>query len=281
MNWSKAKNVLILAFLITNTLLIYGIFSDRFTEDTSGISDLKFYSNVEQMLLTRNIHVLAEVPKHIPNMNKVTISYELFRDDKIAESFFDEYTKREIEDELFYVSGLEELSIVNNKELYYINNKDSKTYTELYDEKLFQIADDFLKKRELYDENVKKIFIKKVGKSYKLLYTKEIEGYAYEESYMKFDIDSRGVHKFERLWIDVVEKDVQTQTRLTDPSEALLRLMYQETVRNLDVLDISPCYYFGGNRNNIIDYKNAKKGEAVPVWRIVLSDGNKYFFELE
>lgn len=279
MNWSKAKNVLIMAFLITNILLVYGILSDKLGKEESKLSDQVFYANVVKMLEEKQIKMLVPLPENVAPMGKVTVEYDLFRDDEIANRFLKEYTKQEIEDKIFYVDGLEELAILNSKELLYTNNNNSMIYKDLAADKLFEIADEFLKKRGLYDEQVKKIFVKKTGGSYKLLYTKVIDGFAYEEAYMKFDIDSRGVYKFQRLWINKIDYQ-PAEIKMTDPSEALLRLLYYPNIEQTDIIDLSPCYYFGGSKNNVIDYKNAKKGEAVPVWRIILSNGEKYFFEM-
>jgi hypothetical protein len=42
---------------------------------------------------------------------------------------------------------------------------------------------------------------------------------------------------------------------------------------------LRPCYYLGPGKNESIDYDNAKRGEGNPAWRILLSDGRKYFYE--
>lgn len=278
MNWSRAKTILILAFLVTNIILGISIIKETNNGITNNEADTQYYQEVMKILDKKQLKIRSDLPQAKVSMQNATVEYEIYEPNLIASYFFEEPTEKIDEDRISFVEGKEQLEIINSKELFYTNKSVENNYESLNSSKAFDIADEFLKKRQLYDENARKTYIREVDGTYHLLYTKLIDEILVEESSMKFSINQSGVFEFSRLWIDGVEPKGE-MIELGDPIEVLLKFLSEDDIENLEIIDLQPCYYFGPGKNNIVDYKNAKRGEGIPSWRILLSNGSKYFFE--
>lgn len=80
MDWGRAKNVLIYAFLLLNLVLGYQIWMDA--RETAG-ANLDFTSladNTQQAMEEKGIQVLAPIPNETPKLPK--LSYEFIEDNK-------------------------------------------------------------------------------------------------------------------------------------------------------------------------------------------------------
>lgn len=80
MDWGRAKNVLIYAFLLLNLVLGYQIWMDA--RETAG-ANLDFTSladNTQQAMEEKGIQVLAPIPNETPKLPK--LSYEFIEEDR-------------------------------------------------------------------------------------------------------------------------------------------------------------------------------------------------------
>lgn len=278
MNWSRAKTILILAFLVTNIILGYSIYNEneklKITENLNN----QYYEEVIKTLEVKNIKLKTNLPNIREEMQNATVEYQLYQPKIVAGYFFEEPQITEIEDKVIFQKNSEKLEVINNKELVYVKQVDEKLNEEITPNQAFEIADKFLKQHNFEDLETKKVHINSQNGRHKLIYTKTINDKLVEESKMEFVVSSQGVLNFDRIWISdvVLKKEIVI---LEDPIESLLKLLSEDNIENTEIIDLQACYYFGPGKDKLIDYKDAKKGEGIPAWRILLSDGRKYFFE--
>ena len=148
MDWSKAKTILIIAFLITNILLIIVLFSSEKHIETT--TEEEFVQDVIRLLNKKSIFVDTEIPKDIPSLNTVTVEYEIINTNEINMKFFNGEGKITADGldivDIFYEE--EHIIITNQKRLLYKNNNEINKYPELNEDKAKTIALEFLEDKE-------------------------------------------------------------------------------------------------------------------------------------
>ncbi|RKD32101.1 two-component system regulatory protein YycI [Thermohalobacter berrensis] len=283
MDWSKAKTVLIIAFIVTNLLLAYVVFIHK-GEDTSYLTVQEgFIEDVKKLLAKKDIQVDCEIPKDISTMSKISIEYEVYEPEKIAKRFLGNYKKIEKDKDIYYQNEKETLRVVSNKKIVYENKSNNLSFYKLNKELTQSIVKDFLKNKGFNTDDFKLSNYKEKNGKYILEYTKVYKGILVEKSYMTFQIDKTGIKKFERFWINVTgenKENLNLETRpIIEPApEVLLRLLSQKDLYGKTITDIRLCYYFP-EKHSIGDWKSTVKGQTVPAWRIKFKDGTVVFLE--
>lgn len=281
MDWSKAKNILIISFILTNIFLAYVLYSVNQDEEKIEIQD-EFIEDVIELLAQKSIKIDTEVPKEIPSLNIASIEYEVYDAVKIAKKFLHNYTEELIGDKKVYRNGKKTIKFQdNNKRLIYkdeslLNNERKNDLTK---ENAIKTAEEFINTHEFDLKNTELSLVLEQNGIYKLFYNKVLGDVAVEQSDMVIEVSSNGVISFERYWIKNIEKQNQI-LKLTSAPKALLRLLARDEYSGNTIKKIEICYYF-----NIDDYKedanlkDSKGGLAVPTWKIVFQDGEKVFLE--
>ncbi|MBA9085960.1 regulatory protein YycI of two-component signal transduction system YycFG [Fontibacillus solani] len=80
MDWGRAKNVLIYAFLLLNMVLGYQLWNDLQEQADSNLDFTSLESNIQQTMDDKRIKVLAKIPTETPQLSK--ISYRLVEDEQ-------------------------------------------------------------------------------------------------------------------------------------------------------------------------------------------------------
>lgn len=280
MDWSKAKSILIIAFIITNLILGYVLVENKDTEETFN---KEFIEEVKGELLEKNIIITAKIPTDTPSLPKLTIEYEVYDPQKVVTLFLGKYDEKDEQfDKKFFKYRGKELTIFdNNKRLFYTSNNSEEKYKDLNESSLVEIAKNFLSERSFSTDDFKlgDYDYEPNRKAHYLEYVKIHKDRFVEESYMRFEIDNTGVTRFERYWIDT--KDVTySNFSISSAPNVLLRLISKVDVIGKTITDIDLCYYFSPNdESEHVDPKNTMKGQAIPAWRVKFSDGTKKFLD--
>lgn len=284
MDWSKAKNILIVAFIITNLILTYVLIENRPMEDT--FND-EFITNVKEKLSEKDIKLSdkVEIPIETPSLPKLTIEYDIYKAPKIAEAFFDKYSQTVLSNAHIFRAENETLAVKNNKELIYTNRNYKNKYEDLSEKGLKKIVQEFLTDKGFATDDYKLADYDYITekKIHQLKYVKVYKDKYVEKTYMKFQIDKSGVIKFERFWVDVKDR-TENKILVSSAPNALLRLLSKKEVTGKTITDISLCYYFDPNRESekheeMFDPDSTSTAQATPVWRIKFSDGSTSFIE--
>ncbi|KPU27216.1 hypothetical protein TR13x_06560 [Caloranaerobacter sp. TR13] len=278
MDWSKAINILIIAFLITNLILVYVLIDNKRDESAYLTVKEEFIKEVENLLSQKGIKIDADIPRTIPSLPLLTIEYEIQDPQKLAQKLLGDYNKEVVDGEILYKNGSETLKIIDNKKIVYKNDSSIKIYNQLNKNIAISIAENFIKSKGFDQNDYKLTDYSFNGNRHILRYTKTNKDMLLEKSYMIFEIDNTGIKRFERLWFNFV-KTSERKITISSAPESLLRLLTMEDVYGKTIVDIRLCYYFDPIKHGARDWKKTLKGEAGPAWRIKLSDGTLIFVD--
>lgn len=279
MDWSKAKNILIIAFIITNIFLAYVLINSR-TTNVPIVGD-DFIKDVKVFLLEKNIKLAVDIPKNIPSLPLFRIKYEIYNPKDIANRFLGkEYTTETIKGNTYYINENENITVKNSNEIIYENNNTDLIYNDLTSKKAEHLAKEFIISKGFSDKDCKLSIINYEDQAYYIEYTKVIDGFYFEKSYMRVTISSAGITKFERYWIESAESDESATVTVMSAPRALLKLLTMEEAYGKTIEEIAICYYLDPqNHIGVNDPNNTKGGKTTPAWRIIFDDGTKIFLE--
>lgn len=295
MDWSKAKNILILAFIVTNVFLIYNIQSKLFEQEQVQLINDESVANVEQYLEESKIKLETNIPREIISLPILDVRYKIFNSDSIAESLLGkDYIKETrsteyltLNKEIFKTED-KELTIDGNKRLKYINkNNDVNNYL-INEEKIIEISDNFLKEHNLLTENIKldQIYYGVEDKFeskqlYKLIYNQTYDDKFLGHSYMYVYVNHQGVVGLEAMFLEH-EKTNENKRQVIPATEALMRAMNSISLENdlpIIIKDVELGYYFNPESYMSSDWKSIESGTAFPSWKITIENGKTYFIE--
>lgn len=279
MDWSKAKTILIMAFIITNILLAYVLVGEKAIDEPTLSED--FIEDVTRLLKDKDIHLATEIPTDMPYLNTMNVSYEKIETDDLNRLFLgnkgilvkdgDAYSQ--------IVRGKESVVIINNKLILYENKKDNNIFEKMDKEQAIQIAEEFLREKKIDKSDMELTFVKEENGVFYIEYSKLYDGVFVERAYTNFQIDRRGVKRFERVWL-VTEDLGEAQIYISTAPKAVLALLDMEDVYGKTIKDISLCYYFDPQKHDYLEEPGeAKQGKAIPAWRIQFQDGYKVFID--
>ncbi|SHH52181.1 two-component system regulatory protein YycI [Tepidibacter thalassicus] len=241
MDWSKAKTILIVAFIITNILLGYNLYVNVFKCDKKVFFEDKYINYLNDLLKDKNIVINTDLPKQAPKLSALIVKYEDLKD--------------------------ENLNITEDKKIVYSGKANLKSFTK---EAVKFYCEQFLKKYKFDDEKYLKYIMKK-DDYIEVFYCGKYKDYFLEESYMKFVFYPDNQFEFERVWLVPIEEKFQKKRVITSV-EAVIN-SYNKLDKNSSIDEIKLGYYFKLNEKDI---KKTKIGTALPVWRI--KSNNKYYY---
>lgn len=203
MDWSKAKTILIVAFIITNILLVFMLIREKPGVDPT-IND-EFIEDVLELLKDKDISVATQIPKDKPYLNTMIVGYEKVDIKGLNENFFNNEgainDNREGLGEI--VKDYESIVIVNRKLITYENKEKKENYPDINKDKAIQIAEEFLKDKGFPTSDIKLTYIKEEEGVFYLEYSKLYEDVLVERAFTNLQIDERGVKRLERLWLNI------------------------------------------------------------------------------
>lgn len=276
MDWSKAKNILIIAFIIMNILLGYNLYMNKQIDEKLVSEEL--IESTMRLLNEKGIGIKTEIPRTIEGVPSLTVDYENSDINSLNNQFFEgrgEIYKVD-RDSIKVSYEEEEVLYKENKKLIYKSNKieaeSGKTPEEL--EVAIKIAKDFIRDRGFEVLDMKLTHSSIEDESYNLIFSKIYNDIYVEDSYTRFVIDSSGVREMERVWLRVV-KEGENPIYPESAPKALLELITREEAYNKNIVDINLCYYFNLDDSEFGEDLDVRKGRAMPTWRIQLDDGQK------
>lgn len=279
MDWSKAKTILIVAFIITNILLVYIMIGEK-TIPEPTIKD-EFMEDVVELLKDKNISIATDIPKEIPYLNIMTVRYEKTNLEELNRNFLnnDGIIKDNMKGFGEIAKDKESIVVINNKLIVYENKEEKELYKDLDRDKAIQLAEEFVNKMGFNTSDMRLILTKEEKGVFYLEYSKVYDDILVERAFTNLQIDKRGVKGFERLWLDVQNLN-EAQIYISTAPKSILALLGMEEVYGKTVSDISLCYYFDPQKHEYLkEPEEAMQGKAVPAWRIQFDDGYKIYID--
>lgn len=272
MDWAKAKNILIVAFIITNLILGYYVLQDWEANSYSYTVSEDRINDVKEILRKKNIIIKADVPKEVSQIPELTVKYETYDEKKIQDRFLEgndsDYDKT--------------IRVTANNKLITYQKTIKGANNDLSLEEVRKIAYDFIKKHGYEKDDMKLWDIRMVDNEYEIVYKQKYKDVILDDGYMKINIKNSEVIWFERKWLQPTDIKV-IEKRVIPATKALLlaidELKDKKDTKDSEVIvtDINLVYSLNMYElNGIFDEKwyvgDEKKG--LLYWRINLENSD-------
>ncbi|MBK5251388.1 MAG: two-component system regulatory protein YycI [Peptostreptococcaceae bacterium] len=268
MDWTKAKTILIIAFIITNAFLFYNLEKDGPSSDNlSGLAAERI-EEVEEILDKRGISLPLGIPREMPEVASLEVAY--FQIDKYAEA------------EAFLVNGFnpgddsfskgpEALRVLEGKMLVYENTEvfqgdepsidDAVDSAEVFlEEKGFSLKDAILESAISENGLVE------------LIYVQIVKDLPLENGRMELLVSTLGVARIERIWMEVISVGDSARKVIPAAKALLMALETLEERRINEIEGMDLIYLFDTKKTSLSKWQDIKSGTALPVWRIDLPE---------
>lgn len=236
MDWTRAKTILIIALILTNTLLSIFLFIDK--NDENIISN-EAIADTLKVINDRNIYVFTGVPNTIEELPVLNVEY-------------DQLDSRTI-DEM-------------------IRNQNTIKQYHLTEDEVIQIAEEFLNQNNLLNENTRlEKPIKKIDNQYILTYKNFYNEALLEECYMTCIVKNGKIISINRIWLNPIEEG-KTKKKTIPATTALLKFasLRGNQEKYTCITDISLVYWL---QTSLYSRETTTEDTARPAWRIYYDDG--------
>ncbi len=269
MDWTKAKTILIIAFIITNAFLFYNLEKGSgFSENIPAVSE-KTTEDVEEILESRGISLDGGIPTKTPEVASLEVGYSSVDAEAAAKSFLGEF---KLVDDV-YESGKEKLMVIDGKRLIYENGL-MNAGAESDHESAKTMAEEFLAEKGYSIEDAILDGIENKNGFVELKYVQSQKGLPLENGRMTIMVSGSGVAGFDRIWMEVFSEG-ESARKVIPATKALL--MAAEPLKESGGKEISKIvltYLFDTKKTSLSKWQNIKSGTALPVWRIDLQNGS-------
>ncbi len=277
MNWSKAKTILIVVFLIADIFLFYVSYGVDMVNNV-GEEDI---AKVLDYLKSHNITVKGPIPSKGNPASLLYVKYKTLDIEEAREIFFDSADNiaiKESERKILMENDTILLELHNNGEIFYLDKRLNKKDNEAVDEgKITKSVDSFLKLLNI-DLNQATLVKKIVKANYvNLRYNQNYKNRFIDKTYLEIKAVDEGISYAKILWFESVQNG-KTKNEVISPIKALLKLAELYGIENNEVSvdEIIQGYYFSNSMEKTFGVRTVMEGNAVPVWRIKTNVGNVY-----
>ncbi len=290
MDWSKAKNILIIGFTITN-LLLFSLWIREEERQVDPDMSPEYVVAVQEQLKENHIRFLGEmdterkavapVMVQFVELNGPAIAYTLFGSDYqvTTDQYFEKY---ETEDET--------LTFNFGKEFFYTSRAVEEAYPDLDEKQAEEIALGFLSQMGIEETDVRLSYMEEI--EYREPYTGyRLKPSSYQVQFLSTDgenmiggsffdlsITRAGVVFAHGLALEVVRASGETLLLPRMP-DALLILMGQQEDQYKRIVSAEIAYNFDPYKNDYF-FGDVIEGEALPAWRFQFSDGSVKYLDL-
>ena len=276
MNWSKAKTILILVFLIADIFLFYV----TYTGDIIGKTAEEDVAKVLEYMENQGISVKVPIPVKSNPASLLYVKYKKLNPVEARDLFFgsDESVDiKETEQKLIMENEEVILELNSNGEIFYLNKNLNKNKQTVEEESALRSADGFLKQLniDLADGTLVK---KTKGYGYvSYKFNQRYKGQFIDNTYAEIKAVSEGIAYAKILWFESIQNG-KTKNKVISPVKALMKLAELNTAGEdkISVEEISQGYYFNNNMEKTFIVESVVEGNAVPVWRFKTETGNIY-----
>jgi len=235
MDWTKAKNIMIISLLITNMILGGLIFHEYLKESDSRRS---YLADTLELLSARGIDVDAEIPSDRIRMPVLSVRY-----DNLDKSLL-------------------------QREIAATRPLDAASRT---DQDIQAMTDDLLERCGILSKSVRFDRIEKESGVETVIYKNVIDDIDIEDSYIKCTVADGTVTGLQRLWLEPVELG-KNKKEVMPIAEALIRFMSEnQEYEKIKIEKIEIVYWLdttalGASETPVSD-------TAFPAWKITYNGG--------
>lgn len=275
MNWSRAKNWLIILFIGVNLFLVFTIIR---TNLQSSSIDKETVANVVNIMRTNGITVAAEtIPNQLPNLGPIDVSNNLTDYDALVSRVLGDDAVKE-PDKPDYTSGSRRLWFEGDMILYH----DSHPQEPIDGLNAKKAQDEALARLRAYGfdmERARATATQQPDGSYIVTVVQNIDQYALFDSYFYVRVAQDGIYEFTGSWFVVSGNQdmlANESARVKSIVSVLLDFARDEQrIANgsAEIVEINLGYM---TKAKDTYHKNAT---AMPVWVVRCSDGRVYDYD--
>lgn len=268
MDWTRAKTILIVVFLMANIFLAY----EYFRLNPLGMAEISSEHINEALLQLQkeNVTVNAVIPNRVIMMPNIKVKYKTFVKEDIIRAFFSGKTPQVIETkDSLRIEDDNILVQVKDKELSYYNKKNSIKQIQISEEKSYAAAEDFLNGLGIFSGNID-IETKAAKNGYLLISgVQKYKNLFVDGTHVEIKSNEQGIIEGKILWFGEIEPydaDKEVISSLKALQKAAKK--FKEENKYVNISEIKQGYYFGIKDMEQFNIKRIEEGTAVPVWRI-------------
>ncbi len=268
MDLSRAKTVLIIAFLLLNLFLAFRLWLIPPHLQAGVVLTGEEAEQAKNVLVSAGYEVLTAIPRQIPRLSLLHVSRHPQEPESWPASVWcDANAKRGVDTEnVSFINGEETLQIAPNGVVTLHFGKPDRVSTG---HELHIFIESFLKERGLWSESLKFDMAMQDGSHTRYRYLQTYQGFPLFFSYTDVKVvDGRisEIRLYHVLPLEFTGKEIQTVS-VAEAADAFVKAAQFSEVKK--IIDISLGYYSQ-------DY-DAKRWEIVPVWRFALTDGTVFY----
>ncbi len=281
MEWSKAKNILIMIFLALNLFLGYSLWEDIYMNLPSRVVSQREIEEATTSLESVNLELEASLSRQISSMSFLTVSSLKQQGENLAAVLFDPdqpYIFEQGEEGALQVYRQEKNQIYlwENGKIIFTRGDPMEGIDEAQEEVLEEgaavsLAEEYLKNVQLLpvDARLEEVYSLE-DSSYLIRYNQVYKNHSLYGGYLVVRITPRGVEQIELYWLDPQGFSGQEINNIS-AAAALARLAdsLEPFPERTAVEAVNIGYYS--------EAFDAQKWDMVPVWRIRLSNGSTYY----
>ena len=290
MDWSKAKNILIIGFLITNLLLFSLWIREGERKVDPDVSEA-YIAAVQEQLKANHIRftgemdtdrkLVAPVVVQFVELNGPIIAYTLFGKEYAVTT--DPYFEK-------YETETETLTFNFGKEFFYTSRAVEEIYPDLDESQAEEIALTFLGKMGIESDRVSRTYVEEVEyrephtgyrlkpSSYQMKFLSTDGENMIGGSFFDLSVTRAGVIFAHGLALEVVRASGETLSLPRMP-DAMLILIGTQKDQYKQIVSAEVVYNFDPYKNDYF-FGDVIEGEALPAWRFQFSDGSVQYLDL-
>ena len=255
MDWAKAKTYLIIAFAITNIIMIISLAGD-YGRQEKGYFTKEALSSLQILLEKNDIDLTIELPKDTPKMGNLSIEYEDIDEERFRQ-LFEDYS--------------ENIDIIAEKKMVLITESPLPVFDA---ETASAEAETFIEKYDLKEDYEFKYADVEQGRI-QIFYSSKYKDRFLENSYMMFEYRDNDRFKFERLKMHVIDESRNKKKVMTSAEALIKATALIEPGQAVEEIELGYNYA----QYESLPIAKTKTATAAPSWRIRTSDGNYYYIE--
>ncbi len=290
MDWSKAKNILIIGFTITN-LLLFALWLREGERKVDPNVSAEYVVAVQEQLKENHIRfsgemdtdrkLIAPVMVQFVELNGPTTAYTLFGKEYAVTT--DPYFEK-------YETETETLTFNFGKEFFYTSRAVEEKYLNLDKTQAEEIAMAFLAKMGIESDVVRLAYVNEVEyrephtgyrlkpSSYQVRFLSTDGKNLIGGSFFDLSVTRAGVIFAHGLALEVVRISGETLSMPRMP-DALLILIGMQENQYKQIVSAEIAYNFDPYKNDYF-FGDVIEGEALPAWRFQYSDGSVQYLDL-
>lgn len=272
MNWNKAKSILLICFMLIDLVLLT-MYVKKTKEGAKDLSMSK--ADVVEILEGQGIKVDEKELKEGGEYKGYILKYYDFDLDKINKNFFNGEAELDDRYDLKLLTKDEKSVSLSQGTLFsYMDASEIEKYPDMNLEKAVELANDFMKEKELLVRGTTFDGAYKDEDSYQVHFAIKYEGKYLENSFINFTIDKRGVRRVDAMCLEYINTEDEDFT-LDAVKDKILSIIDKPEVKGKSIDRVDMCYYIDQVTLDQASELNITRLRAVPHWRITFKDGYK------